>query len=247
MSDIVVSGHYESKGSNTYIGGIVGNSSSDKLARTSVDVELVGKDYIGGLLGYGEYVEVHQVVVIATISGYDRIGGVVGHGYGKFDQISATLNAIGHNYIGGIIGFVNGNTLITNTYSSVSINGNSNLGGIIGFSDYQQLTIEDSYSTGTIAGINYVGGIAGRVYLHLTFKNLYSTITNGSNQNISLFGSITGVESYENLYSLGYSSYATQASLLIIQSYMENLYDADIWSFDIVGDHNNPTLKWMNA
>jgi hypothetical protein len=80
----------------------------------------------------------------------------------------------GRNYVGGIAGWLDRSSSITNSYSTGSVSGGTYVGGIAG-SMVSGSSITNSYSTGSVNGSNTVGGIAGHMQSSSSITNSYST------------------------------------------------------------------------
>jgi len=110
----------------------------------------------------------------------------------RLDSVRIT----GYEYVGGLIGYLNDSSTVTNCYSSGSVTGGSNyIGGLIGTIDSNS-TVASSFSRGVISGVDYVGGLIG--YEHLSkITNCYS------------FGFVTGTEYAGGLIGVQAGSTAT--------------------------------------
>ncbi len=140
----------------------------------------------------------------------------------------------GYQYVGGIVGYVNGGARITNCYSEATVyanfNGESNAGGICGYMNNSSAVIENCYNAGYVDARGYiVGGICGyQKYGKIT--NCYNTgkIYAYSQNNKSYYsevGGITGLinntASIDNCYNTGIvESPATYAGGIV--GYMNN-------------------------
>ena len=71
----------------------------------------------------------------------------------------------GYQYVGGICGYDNSNTTITNCYNTGAVSGSgiymSYVGGICGYGSYINTNITNCHNVGTVSGSAYVGGICG--------------------------------------------------------------------------------------
>ena len=117
-------------------------------------------------------------------------------------------NIHGYYYVGGIVGYANYNTTITNCYNKGSVTGSSSyVGGIVGYADsYSNIT--NCYNTGSVAGSSsYVGGIVGNASSS-TITNCYNTgaVTLNSTRIGTYFvgvGGIAGDGNATNCYNTG--------------------------------------------
>ncbi len=79
----------------------------------------------------------------------------------------------GNQYVGGICGYGENSTTITNCYNTGTVKGSSDVGGICGIGS--STTITNCHNTGTVSSSGYyVGGICGRSG---TITNCYNTGT----------------------------------------------------------------------
>lgn len=88
-------------------------------------------------------------------------------------NVDGQVNALGRNYVGGIVGMVNKST-ITNCTSSAAVLGARNVGGVAGYAS-QASVISQSASFNTVRGDANVGGIAGSVSVTSVVENCYNT------------------------------------------------------------------------
>ncbi|AYG00871.1 GLUG motif-containing protein [Lactococcus allomyrinae] len=118
----------------------------------------------------------NNIYVNSTIAGdiSNRVsaGGLVAYqtGGGEFSNIrmnggevrtstSATNNYVA--YIGGMIGYIEGESRITDCSSSINAYGTRQVGSLIGYSN--GATISKCYATGNVLGDEYLGGLAGNL------------------------------------------------------------------------------------
>ena len=134
----------------------------------------------------------------------------------------------GYSYVGGVVGYADDNSTITNSYNAGSVTGRgSNVGGVVGYA--YDFDIANCYNTGNITGDDdRVGGVVGYTY--------FSTITNCYNT-----GNVTGSDWYtggvvgyvepssiENCYNTGSvsgSSFIGGVVGYILNSPIENCYN----------------------
>ena len=150
-----------------YIGMIVGNSDGGIIENISVEGSVTGTYSIGGIVGNlnetkaNAPVRINKCVSSANVTGTSYVGGIVG--YDNCAKISnaysiGTIKAT-NGCVGGLIGYVNGNTNnnytteITNTYSIAKVEGNNSIGGLIGYTSGNYITITSSYWTTETAGV----------------------------------------------------------------------------------------------
>lgn len=84
--------------------------------------------------------------------------------------ISITIT--GSTNTGAIAGRLYNSTIISNCYSSGSVQGGQRVGGIAGYMSTS--SISGCYSNTTVVGSSEVGGVAGQIYLNSIVSNSYS-------------------------------------------------------------------------
>ncbi len=126
----------------------------------------------------------------AFIKGYKYVGGFVGYSNGNDEiahcYISGTVTA-GNDYVGGIVGYNHGSAL-TNCYSHASVSGNDYVGGLIG--DLSHKNINDCYSKGFVSGNNYTGGLIGNGTNYVN-NSFWDTQTSGQESSAAGTGKTT--------------------------------------------------------
>jgi len=161
-------------------GGLVGYSRG-RLDHVHATGNVNGGQYLGGLVGvatqptyWTEAGLVNQINVTyatgdVTGSG-DRIGGLVGSMEGSTDIGSsfAAGNVVGHNAVGGLIGYMTGSG---NSIFTADVNGSYTLGG-------------------TVTGNDYVGGLVGQIegYTRLMRSYVASGTLTGTAANAKVGG-----------------------------------------------------------
>ncbi len=159
-------------GSGDYFGIIASNNGNlENLEFESITIDGTGIDYVGLIGGETsgniENIELKDI----NIKGNNYTAGFAGN----IDiGVDATVNNItGDNvtvegtgdYVGGLIGYQNGNTIETSNLAinNSNVTGNNYTGGLIGFQNYGTLNYAETNET-NITGNSYVGGIAGEFY-----------------------------------------------------------------------------------
>lgn len=121
---------------------------------------------------------------IKDSSTYKGLFGIINGG--TVSSLSVSGKVYGHNNVGGITGWVEGNGLILNCYSDVTVSntdsGIGGLGGIAGFLNNSRVV--NSISAGKIVGKYGVGGITYAVYNGSSVENCY------------FIGSVTTTDNY---------------------------------------------------
>jgi uncharacterized repeat protein (TIGR02543 family) len=95
-------------------------------------------------------------------------GGISNGAVSKLGVANASIT--GRNFIGGVVGYMNGGT-VESCFVTGSVNGTDWVGGITG-SVFNGI-VQNCYSTCNISGHNFVGGVAGEVTGSL--QNCYAT------------------------------------------------------------------------
>lgn len=124
--------------SASYI-GFFGNTSGAQIRNVNLtNVNLQGNDYTGALIGHA-----YSATVIENCSSTGAVGGSA--------------------YLGGLIGYNELNSTVSNCYSSCSVVGtDSYCGGLIGYNNNSCCHVLSSYASGDVSGLNYVGGLIGK-------------------------------------------------------------------------------------
>ncbi|RII26601.1 MAG: hypothetical protein CXR31_09285 [Geobacter sp.] len=166
----VLAGNYSSN-----IGGLVGRNDGGSVT----DSHAIGNvtagaysDSVGGLVGnnytsgYGITNSYATGTVTADANFSQNVGGLVGYNSNNssIDNSYATGPVTGNNYVGGLVGYDNGNT-ITNSHAIGAVSGAYNIGGLVGYG--WNSTIGSSYATGAVTAGTYsqnIGGLVGYMY-----------------------------------------------------------------------------------
>jgi hypothetical protein len=167
--------------------GLFGSIDGGRISNLGIeDINIAGNNYTGGLVGYAGYG--------SSITNC--------HATGAVHNASPTYS---FQYIGGLVGYTDGN--ITNCYSTGTVSGSSDsqyVGGLAGYVDYDSSTISNCYSTCTvISSGQYVGGLVGSTYYGGNITNCYST---GTASGDSYVGGLVGRNECGNItncYSTG--------------------------------------------
>ncbi|MBE6682929.1 MAG: hypothetical protein E7595_02115 [Ruminococcaceae bacterium] len=145
---------------------------------------------IGGFIGYSEdpgFIYIEDCTAIGYITfeepidpdavNFDTIGGFIGVNYADLYinncYADVDITAPETYYVGGIIGRIEHNVNIMNTYSDGIIVGGYYVGGFIGIS-YDDDTIANCYSVADVSGLNYIGGFIGGAAQDQMFINCYA-------------------------------------------------------------------------
>ncbi|MBO7196051.1 MAG: hypothetical protein J6V80_01830 [Clostridia bacterium] len=169
------------EGSN-YVGGIVGKSDTTKISSYKFldnqnNGALIGGDYVGGIAGYvyATSCSVEGCKNFANVYGKNNTAGLFGYTKIINGNEMTVINSSnyadisGDDYVGGMLGYVNGKIALIDTVNEKDINGKVYVGGVLGCGDQVSLTNcanrGNVISTGSKIVDNltcsYVGGLAG--------------------------------------------------------------------------------------
>ncbi|MEB7516703.1 ZmpA/ZmpB/ZmpC family metallo-endopeptidase, partial [Enterococcus hirae] len=155
-----------------------------------VEVNIAGnQSNVGALAKTATHATIENIHAEGKISAPINVGGLV---Y-TFDQNSKLMNSsftgtinitTSNNYfVGGLIGVLNGQSTIENSYANIDITASANrndnkIGGLVGQS-YSNTLIKNSYVTGKINNIGsagFVGGIIGSSWYNGKLQNVISAV-----------------------------------------------------------------------
>jgi uncharacterized protein (DUF2141 family) len=212
-------------GAGTYVGGLVGfNTKAISGSYTTGTVNgqqrtggLAGENggtitnsyatgavtgagtYVGGLVGFNTKA-ISGSYTTGTVNGQQRTGGLAGENKGTITTCYATgAVTSADDYVGGLVGYNQQNSSITNSYAIGKVFGRQRTGGLVGESNG---TIASSYSTGAVtSAYDYVGGLVG--YNSGSIINSYATgaVTDAYDNGGGLVGYNSG--SIINSYATG--------------------------------------------
>ena len=118
----------------------------------------------GALVGFLDPGSVANSYSTGSVSGKDIVGGLVGFNDtgSRVTQSSAAGAVSGNNDVGGLIGVNFGGIVQDSSVSAVAtISGVSNVGGLVGRNEGVLATISQSTATATVNGVTNVGGLVG--------------------------------------------------------------------------------------
>ncbi len=105
------------------------------------------------------------------------------------------MSVRGSNYVGALVGWVNDDSLIANSYSSGSVTGGGIVGGLLGYVGTNN-QISASYNAGSVQGDTYVGGLVAGIDIG---NQITSSFNTGTVQGSSDFvGGLTGIAASQN-------------------------------------------------
>ncbi len=235
-------------GNGTYMGGIVGRnygtSAQDvTILRCTNEAELRPGSCtaVGGIVGFSEIkgtLKVENCVnsgAITPSSFATNLGGIVGRINGAASAAitgctnSAALTSGNSANMGGIVGYSNQSTTITDCRNSRTVTNSSVgqysiqtcTGGILGRMETKDLSVKQCSNTGTVSGSAkndaYVGGLIGGITSVGTLEECYNagdcTVTSAKNN--AFVGGFVGDSSkltLQNSYNVGTISNAASSS-----------------------------------
>ena len=158
------------------VGGLAGSNggriSNSYVVNTNAD-RIEAEIYVGGLVGEnaGSIVNSYAIGNVTGSGGVGvvgrsdgAVGGLVGFNYsgGTISNSRTTSTVVGHEDVGGLVGYNNGRITGSHAIGSVKEiqSGDIDLGGLVGW-NYVNGTIDDSYAIVVIEGSRFVGGLVG--------------------------------------------------------------------------------------
>lgn len=198
------------------VGGFTGNIQSCVIKNSSNNGNVNGASSVAGFSGYARKSTLTDITINSNVSntGYHsgQCAGYIGRDTTNLTNIKAVGTINGANHVGGIVGKLKSDGVITISNSSVNgnITGSSYIGGIVGINE-GALTVTNCYSIGSIKGTTHMGGIIGA-------SNSYSSI-NGS----AHIGNITSTNNSSNSFIGGIIGYTC------LSSNSSNVYTTNIF------------------
>ena len=168
---------------------------------TLTNASVTGKSLVGQLVGINEGGLISQGHSSGTSTGNLHVGGLVGGAYGNSlisdSSSSGTVNNSGSR-AGGLVGEnFSSTSVIQRSYSTSTVNGSWLVGGLVG---YQIGDIFDSYARGNVNGGTDVGGLIGRIDGG-TVSRVYSS---GRVSGTSVLGGLVGRKQGTSTFSSAY-------------------------------------------
>ena len=141
--------------------------------------------------------------------GDDHIG-LFAHSDGIIKNlILLDVTVTGKNYVGGLVGMVQGGT-IDNCHSQGVVRGSSSVGGLIGYLGYyfNNVIVINSSSIGTVSGFNQIGGLVGWQHFSTIINSYANSTVVGKDQDSYIGGLVGGnfFSTITNSYSKGSAS-----------------------------------------
>ncbi len=149
---------------NNYVGVLAGSSQGNIDNVTITNANVSAQDNVGVLIGKQEQGSIQDSHTNGVVSGIHSVGGLVGDSSGFITGSSAAVTVTGTGYyIAGLVGYLQSNGSIANSYASGNVTGPSNTGGLVG--QNAASTITNSFALGNISsggalvGYNFNGTI----------------------------------------------------------------------------------------
>jgi hypothetical protein len=145
--------------SGSEVGGLIGNgSTADPIAISTsfVDGNVSGGEKVGGLVGFAPVADVtiSRSFVRGTVVGAgDTVGGLIASGFSDVDVDSSFVRATvtGNDDVGGLLGWVNGDITVNDSYFEGSVNATgSDRGSVWGQAPSNPAVLDATFCTGVL-------------------------------------------------------------------------------------------------
>ena len=160
----------------------------------NLNIDYPTTDNIGFIRTMNSGGQIDNLTLTGVIKGRNNVGGFIGQSTGSVRVIGVknSINVIGNNYTGGIVGKAEKNSTldISSSINRGYITGVSYTGGLIG-SSHGVMKIGKSSNIGVITGTSHTGGFIGSSETHTTVGISNSTnrgVVNGSGNTGGLIG-----------------------------------------------------------
>jgi filamentous hemagglutinin family protein len=191
---------------STYVGELVGNLTNGTISNSYAAGLVNGNQFVGGLIGNSSFGTVLQSYATGSVSSEGEfIGGLIGRSDHSFiSQSHASGTVFGAQYVGGLVGFAEGNSAqsVVQSYATGEISGsNANsiggqyVGGLIGWNGSN---VSQSYATGSVTGgagsggTSIVGGLIGFNGGNVLQSYGTGAVTGGSGSGFHRVGGLVG-------------------------------------------------------
>ncbi|MEQ1876019.1 MAG: choice-of-anchor D domain-containing protein, partial [Bdellovibrionia bacterium] len=172
-------------------------------------------DYVG-LFGGSSGVLKNIKMLNANITGRDYVGGIVGRMNGgslSYSSVSGT-GITGQDFVGGVVGQASSGS-ITKSWSNLNVTGIAGSDGVGGFVGSSAIAITESYTkTATVSGVNKIGGFAGEVTAN-TISDSYAAETVSGTTKVGGFTGESSGGSFARVHSVGSVSGTTNVGGLM--------------------------------
>ena len=199
IQNIIIKDSYI-KGTSS-VGAIVGLNAGKVLNSKVINTQIIGNDKVGGAIGtlstgaFIENVDVDERIILKSADKY--IGGICGYANNNSAISQCKFSGVidGKDYVGGISGIAFFGIQMRNcTVKGASITGNNIIGGIVGYNKAQIETCYIEKSEDITTEIKGISNIGGITGVNYTMGNIENVI---STANIEAtgdnVGGITGI------------------------------------------------------
>jgi len=232
---------------SSYVGGLVGHSSSSIIDLCKSNGNVTGELSVGGLIGFLEDDnQIQHCRSSCDVISDNIAGGLIGTIDRRnnliksfcIGDVSASSSDAG-GFIGSIQSFDND---IQNCYSKSDVNGDSRVGGFTGVSHHDYSYIYHCFCEGSVSGNSYTGGFIGSNILEDAYFECFWNIETSGQQNGFGDGSsslITGITTLE-----------MQTQSTFTDAGWDFAYETangtdDIWGMNGTDNEGYPFLMWQ--
>lgn len=144
--------------------GYLENGTIQNVSLENVDVS--GNSNVGALVGVAlGGSSINNCNASGSVTGtFNSIGGLIGVcsiSSTNLQNSYANVDVKGPTFVGGLVGYTNGNGTIKKCFATGNVTGSSSqVGGLVGIAD-RNVNIENCYATGNVSGTGDVGGLVG--------------------------------------------------------------------------------------
>lgn len=211
------------------LGTLVGNALNTTISNINIDAQssvtstISGEARIGGLVGLISGGNISDIESFATVSATtgNRVGGIIGEsintgGAITISSIVANGNVTGQDRVGGLVGYANIGTQLSNSsFADFTVLGRSSVGGAVGYAvtdvimdglEVRNALITATDSTNNGIGYSDVGGLVGDLYNNSILKNSKArdvTVTGTGRSIGGAVGYMAGTSSLNQVYAIG--------------------------------------------
>ncbi len=182
-------------------------------------IDISGAITGAGLFGFTNAAYIHDLWLEASIVNDDNyVGGLVGYANNEtiIERVAVHAGITTGGYVGGIVGYLTGGSTISNSYASVTISDAIRTGGLAGFVDGAS-QVQNSYATGHIAG-TFVGGVVGQIEdlgMPSIIENSFAAVfIEGASEETT--GGILGTSSGSAASNLTYDFWDVNRSVMVV-------------------------------
>ncbi len=226
-----------------------GSFNGQNYTISNIYINRPNNDYIG-LFGRVDGASLENIHIVAcNIIGNQYVGALAGRNTSNLIvnnvSSSGTVEGIGTNYSGGLIGY-NSNSDITNSFSTATVVGMQSVGGLLG--ENIQSVISESFAKGNVNGTVNVGGLIG---FNSTSSNISKSYATGNVNGTSPVGGLIGYNTLNSDISLSYASGSVSGVAytggFIGQNYVVNAIDACDISNCFATGNTHATTSWVGG